>query len=228
MPGMPSLGLKLGGKRAMIDKANASMLAIIGVTSFVVTFSVISSKALWSQHGYQGRVIAKKDTALKTLKTNNKNITSLVSSYGDFATGKINVLGGDPAGTGPTSGDNPQIVLDALPSKYDYPGLVSGLGRLLTQGGYKTDSIGGTDDELAQQNSGGDNPDPVEIPFPLVITTDYDGAHNLLLSLEKSIRPIYVSSLTLSATGSNVSVGLTAKTFYLPEKTLKISTTVVK
>ena len=229
MAGIPGMnGIKLGGKRAMIDKANASMLAIIGVTSFLVTFSLISCRALLSQGGYQGRVIKAKDTALKQLKENNKNISSLVSSYKTFANGPVNILGANPSGSGPLDGDNPKIVLDALPSKYDFPGLISGLGKLLAQGGYKTDSIGGTDDEVAQQDSGSDKPQPVEIPFPLTITTDYDGAHKLLLDLERSIRPIYVNQATFTASGSNVTVSLSAKTFYLPEKTLKISSKVIK
>lgn len=228
MAGLPTLGVNLSGKRALIDKANASMLAIIGVTSFVVTFSLVSCKALFSQSTYQGRVIKSKDTALRTLKQNNKNITSLVSSYSTFANGATNVLGGNPSGSGPLDGDNPRIVLDALPSKYDFPGLVSGLNRVLTQGGYKGIVIGGTDDEVAQQEAGTDVAAPVEIPFPLTIITDYNGARNLLLTLEKSIRPMYVDKVGITASSSNVTINVSAKTYYMPEKTLKISTKVVK
>ena len=36
----------MSGKRLMIDKANASMLIVIGITSFIVTFSLIACKAL--------------------------------------------------------------------------------------------------------------------------------------------------------------------------------------
>lgn len=226
IPGMNNF--KLGTKRAMIDKANASMLVIIGVTSFVVTFSLISCRALVSQGAYQNRVIDAKAVALKQLKENNKNINDLVSSYSAFASGSVNILGGNTVGKNPLDGDNPKIVLDALPSKYDFPGLISGLGKLLAQGGYKADAIGGTDDELAQQNSGTENPQPVEVPFPLTITTTYDGARNLLVDLERSIRPIYVNQATFTASGSNVIVSLSAKTYYLPEKTLKIGSKVIK
>ncbi len=219
-------GLK--GKRLLIDKANASMLVTIGVTSFIVIFSLVSSKALISQAGYQSRVIKAKETALKQLKNNNKSVTSLVASYKSFAAEPANVIDGNPAGTGPNDGDNPTIILDALPSKYDFPGLVSSLEKLLTQGGYKIESIGGTDDEIAQQNAASQDPAPVPIPFPLSITTNYDGAQNLLVTLERSIRPINLNQLTMTANGSNVHISATANTFYQPEKTLKITSKVIK
>jgi hypothetical protein len=223
-----AMDIRLGGKRALIDKANTTMLVVIGVTSLLVTFSLVSCKALFSLSGYQSRVIDAKEKALKQLKENSKNVKSLVTSYETFATAPVNVLGGNPKGTGPLDGDNPKIVLDALPSKYDYPGLVTGMTKLLSQGGYKTDIIGGSDDEIAQLNSATDNPAPVEIPLPIGLTTTYDGAQQLLLDLERSIRPIYVSQLSVSAAGTNLTVSVSAKTFYMPEKTLKIGKKVVK
>ena len=228
MANLPKLSFGINTKRALIDKANARMLLIISVTSFLVVFSLVSCKALVNQSGYQGRVIKAKEAALKQLKANNKNVTSLVTSYSAFATAPINVLGGNPTGSGPRDGDNPKITLDALPSKYDYPGLITGFGKLLELGGYKSQSFGGSDDELAQQNSETDNPQPVIIPFPISITTNYDGAKNFFLELEHSIRPIYVDQITLTTSSSNLTIATTTKTYYLPEKTLKISSKVVK
>ena len=212
----------------LIDKANARMLVVIGITSFIVTFSLVASKALLSQNSYQGRVIKAKNTALKQLKANNKNVSSLVASYQSFATEPVNVIDGNPKGSGPKDGDNPKISLDALPSKYDFPGLISSLSKLLTDGGYKVLSIGGSDDELAQQNTASDKPAPVDIPFPLSVTTNYDGAQSLLTSLEHSIRPVYVQQVSISASKAELQVSLTARTFYQPEKTLKINSKVIK
>ena len=52
-----------GGKRLLIDKANATMLLTIGITSFIVVFSLIASRALLSQSGYQARVLSEKQKA---------------------------------------------------------------------------------------------------------------------------------------------------------------------
>lgn len=215
-------------KRLLIDKANATMLMTVAITSFVVIFSLIAVKALFSQSGYQGRVIKAKTAALKQLKENNKNVTNLVSSYESFASEPVNVLDGNPGGNGPKDGDNPKIVLDALPSKYDFPGLISSLEKLLKDGGFKIESIGGNDDELAQQNKAADKPTAVSIPFPLAVTTNFDGAQNLLKTLENSIRPMYVDQISVQASNGSLRLSLNAHTFYLPEKTVKITTKVIK
>ena len=223
-----SLIPKVNTKRLLIDKANATMLLVIGITSFVVIFSLIASKALLSQRSYQSRVVKDKELALKVLKDNNANVKSLVESYKSFASEKSNILEGNPEGIGPVDGDNPTLVLDALPSKYDFPGLVTSMAKLLKDGGYKIDSIGGTDDEIAQQNTSSDKPVPIEIPFPIAVTTNYQGAQNLLISLEYSIRPISINQLSFVATGTSVRMAITAKTYYQPSKSLKITSKVVK
>ena len=166
------------GKRLMIDRANATMLVVIGVTSFIVVFSLVSIRALVSQGAYQNRVIKAKQKALTQLEKNNKNVSSLVASYKSFAEEKVNVIDGNPTGSGPRDGDNPKIILDALPSKYDFPGLISSLEKLLSSGGYKIDSIGGTDDEINQLNAASDKPVPIEIPFPVAVETDYTGVQS--------------------------------------------------
>jgi hypothetical protein len=218
-----------GTKRLLIDKANTTMLAIIGVTSFLVIFSLVASRALLSQSGYQSRVIKEKQKALKQLNENNKNVEKLVASYKSFAEEKQNVLGGSSTGVAPKDGDNPSIVLDALPSKYDFPAVISSMEKVLKEGGYTIDSLGGDDDEIAQQSAKTDTPAPVEMPFPISVTTTYDGAQSLLATLEKSIRPIYLSKVTFAAApGGKLKLTIAAKTYYQPEKVLKITTKVVK
>jgi len=215
-------------KYGLIDRANAVMLAIIALSTVVVIFSLIAIKFLVGQGGYQTRVIKAKTTALKQLKENNTNVTQLVSSYKAFADTSVNVLGGNPKGTGVKDGDNPKLILDALPSKYDFPGLTSSIEKLLKSGGYKIDSLGGTDDEVAQQNTASDNPQPVQIPFPISVTTNYDGAQNLLATLENSIRPMYVDSIDITAASGQLRLMVITHTFYQAEKTMKIGTKVIK
>ncbi len=219
---------KVSNKHILIDKANAIMLVTVGITAFIVTFSLVASKALISQSRYQAKVIKEKDITLKQLKENNNNVSKLVESYKSFAGEKVNILEGSISGTGSRDGDNPKIVLDALPSKYDFPGLISSVEKLLKEGGYKIINIGGSDDEIAQQKVSTAKPTAIQIPFPISVETNYQGAQNLLLTLERTIRPIQVSSLNITASGSVLQVAITAKTFYQPEKSLNISSKVVK
>ena len=218
-----------GGKRLMIDKANATMMIVVGVTSFVVVFSLVASRALLSQSGYQSRVLKKRNEALNILKENNNNITSLVDSYKSFASETQNVLDGNPEGDGESDGDNPKIVLDALPSKYDFPGLISSIEKLLNDKGYKLEKIGGIDDEVTQHEGTSVTPQPIDMPFPVSVKTNVTGMQNVLQLMELSIRPIYVQKLKVTAEqGGALLVDISAKSFYQPEKTLKIRTEVVK
>ncbi|NDC95877.1 hypothetical protein EB118_19990 [bacterium] len=215
-------------KRLLIDKANASMLVFIGIATFLFVFAIFSSRSLLSQSSYQSKVIKEKQKAFNQLQKNIKNVDSLVASYGSFASEPQNVLGGNPSGSGPRDGDNPRIVLDALPSKYDFPGLISSIEKVLKDGGYKVESFGGTDDEINQQSAKVDKPAPVEMAFPITVNTSFEGAQLFLTTLERSIRPIYVSKLTLTAAQGKIVMSVSAKTFYQPEKVLKITTKVVK
>jgi Tfp pilus assembly protein PilO len=217
-----------GSKRVMIDKANATILVTIGITSFLVVFSLVASRALLGQSSYHSRVITEKQKALEQLQKNNKNADSIVQSYKSFADEQQNILKGSKTGTGPRDGDNPKIILDSLPSKYDFPALISSVEKILKDGGYGIESLGGTDDEIAQLNTATDQPKPIEMPIPIGVTTTYEGAQTLLVTLERSIRPIYISKITYTAVQNKIKLSITANTYYQPEKTLKITSKVVK
>ncbi len=221
---------RITGKHLMIDKANATMLAIVGVASFLVVFSLVSSKTLISQSTYQGRVIKEKDKTLHQLIDDNKSVSNLVSSYGSFASEPENILGGNPSGTGPKDGDNPKIVLDALPSKYDFPGLISSVEKVLKDINVPLDSVGGSDDEIAQEKAADSTAiTPVEVPFIVTVKSSYDGIQNMLMTFEKSIRPINVKKLTITAEQSGgLKTDVDVSTFYQPAKQFKIKTKVVE
>ena len=139
-------------KHVQIDKANSRMVAIVAMAAFVVVFSLVASRALLGQRSYQARVIAGKQKAVKQLKDNITSVDSLVKSYSVFVSSSTNVLGGNSTGTGAQDGDNAKLVLDALPSQYDFPALATSLEKILTSKNYKINSITGTDDEIKQQN----------------------------------------------------------------------------
>jgi hypothetical protein len=215
-------------KRLQIDKAYARVLIAVAVTSFVVVFSLIASKALLSQRAYQGRVISAKTKAVAQLKANVNATQSLVSSYTAFVNESDNVLGGNPKGTGDSDGDNAKIVLDALPSKYDFPALATSLEKIMTSQNIKIGGITGTDDEIQQQNTAAPTPQPVNMPFQISFSGNYTSVQNLISILQRSIRPIQIQTLSLNATGQGVQATLSADTFYQPEKNLTITKKEIK
>lgn len=216
------------GKRFQIDKANSRVVIILAIAAFVATFSVISSKALITQRNYQARVIAEKTKTAKTLKANLTSANTLAESYRNFVSTPQNVLGGSPQGQADNDGDNAKIVLDALPSKYDFPALAASLEKILLDRQLKINGITGSDDELAQGNVTSPAPQPVDMPFEIAVTSSYDSVQVLFDILGRSIRPFQVTELNLTGTTDNVTLNLSAKTFYQPEKNLNITTKVVK
>ena len=218
---------KVSTKRIQIDKSMASMVVIVAAASFVTVFSLIASKALLSQRAYQSRVISGKEKAKQQLVQNIDSVQKLRTQYRAFVETSENVLGGNPAGKGDRDGDNARIVLDALPSKYDFPALATSLEKLVA--GFKTDGITGTDDEINQSSQKGSaTPTPLEVPFQLGVTTNYQAAIGFLATLEKSIRPVNVKTLSISATGGQINLSVSANTYYQPSKTLNVTTKEIK
>lgn len=218
----------LSTKRLQIDKANASMVVFLAVAAFVAVFSLIASKALLSQRSYQSRVITEKKKALTQLKANNQAAGQLVNSYKTFISAPENIIGGLPTGSGDRDGDNAKIVLDALPSKYDFPALATSVEKILTARNYKIQSITGIDDELNQSKASEAAIQPVEIPFEASITGNFDAAQGLLDVFQLSIRPIQIVKIEFSGADTTLNVSVTAKTYYQPQKTVKITLKEVK
>lgn len=214
-------------KRILIDKSNTSMVIAIALAAFISVFSIIASKALLGQRSYQSRVIKEKKIALARLKLNNKAATKLVGSYQAFVSSPENVIGGSSGGTGDKDGDNAKIILDALPSKYDFPALATSLEKILKGQNFKINGISGTDDEL-KQSAAVDTNTPVDMPFEVSVTGSYDSAQVLSDTFQRSIRPIKISKIHLSGKDDKLTILISAKTNYQPEKIFKISTKVVK
>lgn len=216
-------------KHVQIDKAQATIVGIVAATVFVTVFSLVSVKGLLAQRSYQGRVIAQKKEAKTKLEANVEAVDTLISSYKEFTSRPENILGGNPAGTGDRDGDNARLVLDALPSKYDFPALTATLEKILTERQIGIDGISGTDDEVSQSAAeASGEPKPVEIPFQLAVKGNYVSIQDLISVFEHSIRPFQLTALSLSGGAGDMTVNIDAKTYFQPEKALDIKTEVVK
>ncbi|MCA9342573.1 hypothetical protein KC950_00975 [Candidatus Saccharibacteria bacterium] len=216
------------GKRDLIGKTNSKMVATVAIAAFLSVFSLIAARALWSQRGYQSRVIGEKEKAVSQLEENIKAVEELEVSYRAFVETQDNVIGGNSQALGDRDGDNAKIVLDALPSKYDYPALITSMEKLLAENNFTLKSIGGQDDEIAQAESS--SAEPVMVPFSLTSEVgNYVRVNELLQTLYRSIRPIHYKNLNISGSGeSALEVSVDGFTYYQPSKEFKVDTKVVK
>jgi len=214
-------------KHAIIDKANNRTLIAVAVATFVVVFSSFAARALFSQSLYHGRVIGEKEKALKQLKIDSEEIRTLEQSYIAFVNEPVNILGGSPAGNGELDGDNGKIVLDALPSAYDYPALSSSFEKILKDGGYEISSIGGAEDSSVTNTPTG-NVRPVEVAYSFSITATTERTTELLKTLEQSIRPMYLDNLRIQVGDNSLSTRISLHTYFTQEKTFELGSKEVK
>lgn len=211
-------------KRKQVDKAQAMILGAVIGAAVITVFCLVVSKTLISQAGYLSRVAGAKQKAVDQLRANKVAVAKLDASYKNFASQTPNLIGGKSTGNGDRDGDNGRLILDALPSKYDFPALATSLEKLLT--GYTINNISGSDDAVSQEQVA--NAELVDMPFTLDVSTNYEGIQALTKTFEKSIRPFQIQTLEIAGTNGKLEATIGAKTFYQPEKDLKISTKVVK
>jgi hypothetical protein len=216
------------GKRELINKANTTMVVSVAVAGFMVVFSLIASRALFSQRSYQGRVIDGKQQALKQLEENEEAVKQLKVTYGVFVGNNDNVIGGSSQGYGDKDGNNAKIILDALPSKYDFPATVTGVEKLLISNDITVKSLSGKDDELNQVNQ--QNKGPVEMPFQISAETKgFKGVKKILDVLHRSIRPIKANKISISGGDeTTVNLSLDVVTYYQPAQGFEVKKEVVK
>jgi Tfp pilus assembly protein PilO len=215
-------------KRLLINQANSRIVAVTTAASFIVVFCLVASYTLVGQLAYQNRVLGKKKAALSQLKTDINSVQTLETSYTAFVQTPQNVLGSNTHGQGGMDGDNAKIVLDALPSKYDFPALATSLEKLALSQGVNIESMTGTDDEVAQTDSASSTPAPIAMPFQITVTGNYASIQKVVKAFEQSIRPIQIQTLQLTGSDQKMQMNITAQTYYQPEKTLNIKTEVVK
>jgi hypothetical protein len=216
-------------KRSLIGKANSTMVIATTSAAFVFVFALVAGKSLASQVAYQNRVISTKKVALAQLNTDISARNKLQDSYNAFVVAAPNVLGGDPTVTGDNNGDNAKLVLDALPSKYDFPALTTSLEKIITSQNLKITGITGTDQETIEANKqSSPTPQTVAMPFHVQVSGPYVSIQSLVDVFLHSIRPFQIQSIELSGDETSMTANISAQTFYQPEKTLKIQEKVVR
>lgn len=216
-------------KRALISKANSSMVIATTAAAFVLVFALVSGKSLISQMAYQNRVISHKKAALTQLKNDLEARDSLQASYNSFIAENPNVIGGSADGTGEEDGDNATLILDSLPSYYDFPALTTSLEKIINTQNLSILGITGTDQEATEgANQSSPTPQAVAMPFEVSVSGSYQSVQSLTDVFQKSIRPFQIQTMHLSGDEGSMTADINAQTFYQPGKSLNIKSEVVK
>ena len=193
-------------RREKITKANSAVFVATAVAAVIVVFSMISLRFLWEQKSYNDRVIKAKTSARNTLKDNLESLDKLSSQFPALEN---------------SSTTNTSTILHALPPSYDYTALATSIDSLAQQSGV-TLSGGLGDDLSASAIATSSVSSPQEIPLGMQVTGTYPNIVKFIQNLERSIRPIVVSSVSYSGTDAGLTVRLTATTYYQPARSLDV------
>lgn len=195
-----------------IKKYTNQIVIFLGLGIFLSLFFLFSVKILLARYNYQAKVIGLQQKALTTLNSDIAASNSLKSAYSNFVNQPVNIIGGiSSEANSIKGGDNAKIILDALPSSYDFPELVTMLQSLLLSQGVTVNSISGTD-QSGNVSSTGVTP----IPFQVSVSGSYTQIQNLMSTFESSIRPIDILQIHLSGNQSNLTLVISAQTYYQP------------
>lgn len=213
----------LSVKHQLVDKANTYLVVASAMATVIVVFSIFASVELFHKISYQNKVIGYRQDGLKVLKENQNNVEKLKAQYIAFDDVPEPII--------PSEDKNSKIILDALPSKYDFPAFITSITQLVKQSGLTIESIDGEDSELDAKASEL-QPKPVEIPFKIEAKGDYVGVQKLVDYLQRSIRPFKVTEFNIQSQESNdatsLTVSITGVSYYQPSKEIGIDEEVVK
>jgi len=214
-------------KSFQIDKSSQQMLVFASVGVFFLVFSLFSCKSLLSKMNFQNKYLDQKNTALNQLKSDLNNVNTLNSAYKSFISQNTNLIGGSASGAGSTDGNNAKIILDALPSEYDFPALGTSLQKLLTGNNVLVGNLSASNalnDSSGTVSSAGVS----QIPFTFTISGPESNVVNTIKLFEQSIRPFYFSSINVSGNNTNLIVTVNAVTYYQNEQSFNIGSTTVQ
>lgn len=226
--------LHITSKKLQINKAQSTIIIILASTVALSIFCLVSAKQLWSQAGFQRQVINAKRDAANALKADVMAAGQLTNRYNTIfnnPSSTRNVLSGkNTASTQaqPPDGDNARIVLDALPTGYDFPALISSLTKILNDNHIINPGISGSDQATTADDTPSAEPEPVPIQLTISGTGNASSVKRLIRDLERSIRPFDITNLQLRGSDAVMSVSINLKTYYQPAKSLTIGTKVIK
>ena len=227
----PAAGLR---KRQQINRANKVMFLSIAGVSIIVGFSVVIIIFLAQKIWFGEKVISEKLHTASVLETNLKVAPELKNNVRVLNTNQ------DLQSTRLKETDSAlQSILDALPADANSTAMASSLQTKLLSGvpgvsidSLKVDPVGGV--EVSGDNvdsSSSSDPGSNTIGFSFVVSApaaNQESLRQVLLNIEKSIRPFKVTTVAVESQGSRVVMTVSGVGYYQPSQSIQLKDKVVK
>lgn len=214
------------------------MFIWVAIVSGVVGIAAVASLFLLQKAWFNEKVLAEKFTTASTLTHNNEVIDQLKDEVRVLDTNEALRSSMAPGESRPI-----QVVLDALPSDANSSALGSSLqAKFLNANGLTLDSLSidpvvGVESDTsenvqdASQSSSGSDDGGSKITFRFTVSTTANNAgafKELLQRLERSIRAIDITAMTVETQGSRLVLSVEGHAFYEPAKTVELKDKTVR
>lgn len=216
-------------KRALIAKANRIMFMWVAGISVIVGFAGVASWFLLQQLWFNQRILAEKSDTVKTLE-HNLSVIETVEAEVRMLNSNESLMAARVLGTD----DALRVILDALPSEPNALALGNSLqNRLLADiDGLTIESLQVepvdvfAEGDLAVTDTEGEFTNVIPLRFTVVGNSI--ALQQLLQQLERSIRVIDITALTIESQGSQQALTVEARAFYEPARILELRKTTVR
>lgn len=221
-----NIGLR---KRQQIAKANRMMFVWVAAASIIIGFSLVLAVFLWQKISFGEKVLNEKSKTLSVLESNLKAVPALRDN--------IRVLDTNEALKSARSKESDlavQSVLDALPAGANSAALGSSLQAKLLSGvdGVAVDAIKvnpvmgieTTNDSMSLDS--GEN----MIDFTFTVSVDAakpEGLREVLRRVERSIRAINITNMSIERQGSRLVMMAAGQAYYQPAQSIQLKDKVV-
>lgn len=211
-------GLK---KRQQIEVAGRNMFVWIVIAAIAVSFCLATGQFLFSKWLYNNKVIGAKYTASDTLSRNLTSANDLKKQVDALvANNALASVKTDP------NDSTTKSVLDALPITADSAALATSLQKvILSRSGVSVESITVPTESADAAKAPAT---PQELKFSFVVTGSYEKIKNLVHDLERTIRPMKVTSISLNGSDVSLRANFDVVTYYQPAKTVNATQEVIK
>lgn len=236
---MPLPGDAAIRKRQQIANANRMMFMWVAGVSVIVGIAIVASLFLVQKAWFNEKVLGEKSKTASTLVKNNSVIEELKD--------EVRVLNTNDAlrqSMAPGEDRPIQVVLDALPDVANSSALGSSLQEkflndpALTIEALNVDPVPGVESQSelnvqdASSTSGtAGNTGQNQISFRFSVSTDANNPNafkSLLQRLERSIRAINLTTLTIETQGNRLLLIVNGFAYYEPAKTVELKNKTVK
>jgi hypothetical protein len=222
-------------KRSQIAKASRTMFVWVAGVSIVLGFALVGSIFLVQKLLFNEKVLAEKDKTSSILQANIANVGELEA--------QVRVLDSNEAllsSKAAAEDQTLQVILDALPSDANSLALGASLQNKLLAGipGLSIDSLQvspvigvetANSDGLVQDASiAGGTTGFSEIPFRFTVSGSEAALKETLQRLERSIRAIDVTSVSIESQGASRVLSVQARAFYEPARVVELTDKAVK